>query len=321
MTEIDKNIPPELIGEAARFAIQQAESRRKRDAEIYANPMGQMMDGFIKNAEAARQVETGHDRDYIGDDGMLCCGDCHKPRQMVIDVPLIGQRTVPIMCDCDKARVEREEAEKRAKEEMERVEQLRRIGVTNRAYLDLTFAADRGFNPEMTAIAHRYVENRKAVQEENTGLLLHGTPGGGKTFWAAAIGNALIEKGCSVLIAKASTLADAMMRDYGRDKEEILARVASVRFLVLDDVGAERQTSTAIANLEDIIDARSLAKRPLIVTTNFTLDEITNPTNLEYQRIFQRMTEMCQPIHLNGEGRRLALAREKGIKAREILGL
>lgn len=289
--------------------------------EKQENPAAKWMDGIIKIAETARKGEDGHEDDDIGEDGLLTCSRCRKPRQMVLDVPLIGERIVPIMCDCDKAKKEQEEARRRAIEEMERIKQMRAMGITNKDYLEKTFANDKGYDPAMASIAMKYVINRKEMQAENMGLLLHGSTGGGKTYWAAAIANAMIDNGCSALITTVPQLITAMSKDYERDKADILARVANVRFLVLDDIGFERQTQYAAEKMFEIIDTRYRAKRPLIVTTNLTLDEIKNPSTMEYKRVFDRIVEMCQPVYVSGEGRRTVLAREKSIKAREILGL
>ena len=90
---------------------------------------------------------------------------------------------------------------------------------------------------------------------------------------------------------------------------------------MLDDLGTERQTSYAAEKMFEIIDARYRSRRPLIVTTNLTLDEISNPQQMEYKRVFDRIVEMCQPVHVSSEGRRMAIARKKSEKTREILGI
>lgn len=283
--------------------------------------LDQVMQGIIDNAQEASKKQPGHEHDYIGQDGLLVCGCCHAPRQMVLDVPLIGQRVVPIMCKCDMERREREEADKRAREEMERIRQMRKIGITSADYMRMTFEADDGSDPQMTARASRYVAKRKEMQAENIGLLFHGNVGGGKTFWAAAIANAMIDNGCSAMITTVPQLITAMGQDFERDKAAILDRVANVRFLVLDDIGFERTSSYGHEKMFEIIDARYRARRPLIVTTNLTMDELTNPPQMEYKRVFDRIVEMCQPVFVSGEGRRKAIAREKSSKARAILGL
>lgn len=259
--------------------------------------------------------------DYLNDEGLLMCGYCHTPRQMVLDVPLIGQRIVPVLCRCDQERREAEEARRKAEEEQQRINAMRRIGITSANYRAMTFAADDGSDPKTAAIARRYVDKRADMLRENIGLLLHGGVGGGKTFWAAAIANAMIDNGCSAMITTIPALISAMSQDFESEKTRILDQITRVRFLILDDVGFERQTSYAAEKMYEIINARYLSGRPLIVTTNLSLQEISNPENMDYKRVFDRMIEMCQPIHISGEGRRKAISKAKAQTAREILGL
>lgn len=280
----------------------------------------QVMQNIIQKAQEAENAGR-HESDYIDTDGMLHCGVCHAPRQMELDVPLVGHRIVPIMCHCDQARREEEEAARRAWEEMERIRQMRNAGITSEDYRRMTFDADDGCDPRMAAMAARYVAKRDEIQAENIGLLLHGNTGGGKTFWAAAIANAMIDHACSAMVTTVPQLVTAMAQDFERDKAAILNKIAGVRFLVLDDIGFERQTQYAAEKLFEIVDARYRARRPLIVTTNLTMEEIKNPSQMEYKRVFDRIVEMCQPVHVSGDGRRMAIAREKTRKASDILGL
>lgn len=279
------------------------------------------MGGIIATAEAARRAETGHDNDYMSPEGLIMCGTCHARRQMVLDVPMIGTRIVPVMCKCDIAREEAEKARRAAEEEQRRIDNMRRVGITSPNYALMTMAADDGTCPNMTKLASRYVEKRADMYRENIGLMFHGGTGGGKTFWAAAITNAMIDNGMSAMITTVPRLMSAMAKDFEANKNYILDQIARVGFLVLDDIGFERQTSYAAEKMFEIIDARYQARRPLIITTNLSLEEIGNPQLMEYKRVFDRIVEMCQPVHVSAEGRRKAIAKTKSDLAREILGL
>ena len=261
------------------------------------------------------------DADFLNADGLLMCGTCKTPKQMMIDVPYVGQRVVPIMCKCAQERRAQEEARNKAAEEQERINAMRRMGITNSLYAEMTFANDDGQDQRMSAIARRYVEKRSEMLKENIGLLLHGGVGGGKTFFAACIANAMIDNGYSALITTIPELISAMTKDYESEKAHILEKIRRVKFLVLDDVGFERTSSYGHEKIYEIINARYMAGKPLIVTTNLSLQEIENPSSMDYKRPFDRLLEMCQPIHVSGEGRRKAIGREKGQRAREILGL
>ena len=286
------------------------------------NGFGAAFAGMVAMAEAGkREWAPGSANDYIGENGLIMCGTCHARKQMILEVPYVGTRTVPVMCECEKARMEAEEARKKAEAEQARINELRRVGITSAQYARMTMAADDGQAPNMTALASRYVEKRAEMYKENIGLLLHGGTGGGKTFWAAAIANAMIDNGMSAMITTIPQLITAMSRDFESEKAYILDKISRVGFLVLDDIGFERQTSYAAEKMYEIIDARYQAHRPLIITTNLSLDEILNPQQMEYKRVFDRIIEMCQPVHVSAEGRRKAIAKQKSEKARQILGL
>lgn len=279
------------------------------------------LEGIVAIAQARMQQEPGHEDDYIGEDGLLYCGMCKAPRQMVLEVPMVGTRIVPIMCPCEIAKREAEAAREAMEAEQRRIDGMRKIGITSPDYREMVLAADDGSDPKMRAIVDRYIEKRDLMRRENIGLLLHGSAGGGKTFWASALANAMIDHGNSAMITTVPRLVTAMSQDFEAEKSRILEQVERVQFLVLDDVGIERQTGYMAEKMFEIIDSRYRSRRPLIVTTNLTLEEISSPQQMEYKRVFDRIVEMCQPIHVSGEGRRKAIAREKSNKAREILGI
>lgn len=281
---------------------------------------GAAIDGIIATAEGQQRNSPGNELDYM-ENNLLICGNCHTRKQMRLDVPGVGLRTVPVLCKCGIERRDQEEARQKAIKEMEYIDKLRREGISIDKYRKMTFAADDGLSPDLMNIARGYVENRAEMLRENIGLLFHGDTDGGKTFLAAAIANAMIDHCTSAMITTIPELITAMSRDFEANKADILGKIARVGFLVLDDVGFERQTSYAAEKLYEIIDTRYQAHRPLIVTTNLSLDEIANPTQMEYKRPFERIVEMCQPVYVPKAGRRKAIAQEKSKIARRILGM
>ena len=68
-----------------------------------------------------------------------------------------------------------------------------------------------------------------------------------------------------------------------------------------------------------VIDERYKARKPLIVTTNLTLEEICKPKSMDYQRIYDRILEMCVPVVFQGGSIRRKAANEKLRRAREAL--
>ena len=72
---------------------------------------------------------------------------------------------------------------------------------------------------------------------QNNGLLLWGNTGNGKTYAAACIANALIARGIPALITSFPRILNA-----GWDKREIAEQMRQYPLLVIDDLGAERES-------------------------------------------------------------------------------
>ena len=78
-------------------------------------------------------------------------------------------------------------------------------GLQDRYLYDYTFANDNGQNPLMDK-ACAYVENWKEAYKNNTGLLLFGDVGTGKSFFAGCIANALLDRDVPVLMTNFPTI-------------------------------------------------------------------------------------------------------------------
>ena len=72
--------------------------------------------------------------DYTGEDGLLYCGKCRKPKEAYFapdKAAIFGRDRHPAECDCQRAaREEREAAEKRRRH-LDTVEELKRRGFTD----------------------------------------------------------------------------------------------------------------------------------------------------------------------------------------------
>ena len=76
------------------------------------------------------------------------------------------------------------------------------------------------------------------MKKTNTGFLLWGDSGNGKTHTAACIANALMEKEVSVLMRNMSYFLNAGFED----REEFIRDVQRYGLLIIDDLGMERGT-------------------------------------------------------------------------------
>ena len=277
--------------------------------------------------KTAAKVKT-EDGDYR-DGGLVICGQCNTPKQVRITV-CGEERTVWCLCKCaaekrEKARRSDEAAQAKANIPLMRERCFRRLlaaengrqDVTESVCESWTFAKDAGDDPDASRIARAYVENFDAFRADGKGILFYGGVGGGKTFFAACIANALIDRGIPCYFTSVSEIVG---RIKGGGREEI-DRLSRFPLVVLDDLGAERNTEYMGEMVYSVIDARARSGLPLIVTTNYTGEEIRAAHDIQMQRIFSRLFGMCVPYEIkHADRRRKQLIREIG-KYREMLGI
>ena len=263
---------------------------------------------------------TAEPEDYTGEDGLLYCGKCRTPKEVYFPadkIALFGRDRHPSECDCQRAqRMEREAAEQQRKHR-DKVEELKRRGFTDPAMREWTFANDSGKCPQLP-MARKYVERWEEMQAENGGLLLWGKVGTGKSYFAGCIANALMEQEIPVRMTNfALILNDLAARFEGRN--EYIDRLCRPPLLVIDDFGTERGTEYGLEQVYHVIDSRYRSRKPLIVTTNLTLDNLQNPQDTAHARIYDRLLEMCVPVLFTGENIRKATAQQKMERLKELL--
>ena len=183
---------------------------------------------------------TPEQEDYMGEDGLLHCGKCHKPKEAYFPKgkALFGRDRHPSECDCRRA--ERERLEKRESDEKHNaeVERLKREGFSNPAMRQWTFENDNGKCPQIGK-AYSYVEKWEMVRSEKLGYLLWGNVGSGKSYFAGCIANALMEKEIPVCMTNFATILNNLF--YGSEnRNEYIIRLCSYPLLILDDFGMER---------------------------------------------------------------------------------
>ena len=69
--------------------------------------------------------------------------------------------------------------------------------------------------------------------------------------------------------------------------------------LIIDDLGMERNSEFVREQVFSVIDSRYRSQLPMIVTTNLSLEELKDPTDLPRTRIYDRVMERCMPICVN----------------------
>lgn len=94
-------------------------------------------------------------------------------------------------------------------------------------------------------------------------------------------------------------------------RNEYISRLCRYPLLILDDFGMERGTEYGLEQIYSVIDSRYRSHRPLIVTTNLTLQQIQNPPDTAHARIYDRLLEMCAPVRFTGGNFRRETAQAK----------
>lgn len=271
----------------------------------------------------ARKPIKRNPQDYE-QDGLIFCGDCNEPKQKRIEwaVDTEGattQRLVPVMCKCERDEFEHEEqAEKKRKFEVD-LKQLRDEFCLQPPNVDKnTFAVDDDPAGQISDVCRRYVAEWENMREKNIGIIFFGPKGIGKSFYAACIANALAEKQVRTCFTTTARLMNVLQGSW--DKTAIIDNLNNFRLLVLDDLGAERDTAYGSELMYNIIDSRYRAKMPLIVTTNLDLADMKAETDIWRSRIYDRVIEMCPiPLKMLGASRRTGVADERKELARDFL--
>lgn len=275
--------------------------------------IGELALGFMENMGSVDHVEARHG-DYIGDDGVLHCGVCGKPREHRFKH---NGRYIGCICQCEKDELDREEAERQRQRELDRVKELAAYSLVDERFHESTFENFVAATPEdqhILRICRNYVEHWDEMLVQNVGLLLYGSPGTGKTFAASCIANALMAQRVPVLVTSIVRLTTNMFRD---DLNELLYRMNTARLLVLDDFGAERNTDFKAEQIFTVIDSRYSAKKPMIITTNLT--DFKTETDIRRKRVYDRIFEVCTPIKIDGESKRRAEGQRRRESIRAIL--
>ena len=199
-------------------------------------------------------------------------------------------------------------------------EKIQMKGNKFRKYNNCTFDMDDSPNSKLSTNCLKYVEKFDKTQEEwkqlendmdayinakrNTlksagkGLLLYGGTGVGKTFAAACIANAIKDKyGGNCVFTNCSMIISDVQKYYNDVEVCVYQQFRTADLVVIDDFGAERNSSFADEITYNIINLLYNSQKAVIITTNL------NP-KLFSDRIRSRLAEMCLWVEVTGTDRR-----------------
>lgn len=283
-------------------------------------------DMLYRVAAAGIQNQKIHDGDYRDKDGYLICGKCHQPRQTLKTFKdgylqrSIKPFRIAIDCKCDKERKAAEEKVQIDKENMERVKRLKNISLMDEKFMDAKFEffEKNNYNERNFKLCKRYAEKFDQMEEKNQGLLMWGNVGTGKSFAAACIANYLLEHYTSVIMTSFVKILEVIQS--GEEQEaKLMKKIAESRLVIFDDLGAERNTDYALEKVYNIIDSRYRSGKPMILTTNLSIEEMKAETDIRYSRIYDRIFEICYPMQYTGTSWRKKAAAKRFEKMKSLL--
>lgn len=264
------------------------------------------------------KVKINNTEDFYKD-GILHCGICGKPKQYHLHSISVNM-TVPVMCDCEKKASAEEKREIQEQEKAIKIRDLRKSSMMATKFYNASFSdyKVRSGNERAYKVAVSYVQRFPEMAKQNQGLLFYGSVGTGKSFTAACIANALIEKQLSVIMTSfVKILQDIQANSFY--EADIMRALSNASLLILDDLGAERSTDYAQEIVYNVVDSRIRANRPMIITTNLRLDSMMNTEDMRYSRIYDRVLECCYPVELSGQSFRKEAANERFEQMRRFL--
>lgn len=269
-------------------------------------------------AAAAAKSNAPVDGDYVKD-GLWHCHKCNTPKQKRLN--LLGhERIVFVMCECEVDKSRREEAAVKARLAQQEISRNRREAFPKAEMENWRFENDDMSDARTSNAMRAYVDNFDKMYKQGKGLILYGRCGSGKTFAAACVANALLDRGRSVLVTQFSRIGTTLS-DLRDGKQAYLDSLNKYPLLILDDLGTQRDTEYMNEIVYTIIDARYRANLPMIITTNMSGEDLKNPKDIAEQRVFNRILERCFPIEVNGPDRRRRKIIAEYDDMRQMLGL
>lgn len=257
---------------------------------------------FNEASEKCAGLNGSDESDYVKD-GLIYCGKCHTPKQC--KVPFTGETILNCVCDCADEEYERRRNQIREQQKSDAIYRLRKSGIHNTNMHKWTFENDNGSSPALIQKAKRFVNGWEEMKSKGVGLCFFGNVGTGKTYAAACIANALIDNGVRVIMTDFSRIINDMQSFDTRNKNAYIDDICGCDLLIIDDLGAERQSDYALQICEQVIDERAKSKKPLVLTTNISLEAIENPPDTKYARMYSRILENIVAVQSTGKDKRI----------------
>lgn len=218
-----------------------------------------------KNLAAQAELESiirrlGFSENYL--DIQYRCGKCH-------DTGYANDK----MCECMK-KICRDI-------EYQKLNELSPLELSGFDTFSLEYYSDDGSDAEriMRRIFNRCKKYAEEFSVKTYSMLFQGGPGLGKTHLSLAIAQEVINSGYGVVYVSAPVIFDRIENehfDFQKSEFDTISHLTECDLLIIDDLGTESITKFKSAAIYNIINARMLSSKPMIISTNMTLGEIEN---------------------------------------------
>lgn len=242
--------------------------------------------------------------DYRDSEGLLICGVCGQRKEVRREVPYLGVRIHRRNCECEEIRLREKERTMRIAKELEMVNELLEYSIVDTRFKESKFENFKltENNEHQLRVAEGYVKRFDDMFRRNKGLLFYGEPSTGKTFLASCIANALLEKRVPLIVTSMLKIT-AGSGPFSKEEDGrkiFLSKMNAAKVIFIDDLGTERDTPYKLEQVFEFFDSRYAAKKPMIVTTNMSMWQMQNESNIRMRRVYERLFEVCHPVEFTG---------------------
>lgn len=265
-------------------------------------------------------------KEIIAEDRLLHCSVCGEVVERELEIPFMDgsgksrNMKVHIMCKCLEAEKKDHERAVQLEEEQRRIYDLRKLSLMDAKLKNVRIrnCEVNDENRKVINIATKYVDNFEEMFSKSQGILFWGNVGTGKSYTAAAIANELLDRMVPVIMTSFIKLLKEL-GNFENDDAAYIEKLNRAKLLIIDDLGAERGTDFALEKVYDVIDSRYRSNKPIILTTNLEMSQMKNCEDIRYNRIYDRIFEMCYPVKVDGMSWRKKEAAVRFASTRSIL--
>lgn len=155
-----------------------------------------------------------------------------------------------------------------------------------------------------------YLAAKDFVENPQFSLYIFGDKGLGKTMLLSIMANALIEAGKNVLYVCAPDLAGELKEAINRKNEyETLNFVSNADILIIDDLGAEKQSDWLAGEFYKLFNTRYNNGAPTVISSNLSFNNLIKHFKVSNEdtagRIVNRIIGTVKPVLIRGTNKRL----------------